>query len=479
MSTKLNNLTEAYRLFLSSLRVTTTSDDLLIQDIDDIQTQIMVDSKPVALPTDNIVNNYTDGIVVFHPLCENLLLGESPVLQETRNLVMEFLNDYALKLIDSILSIAIDETLVSELTPKQLDFIRCAAGADSTSLKNWRAVMRRADTRGSSNRVLTIYLKRGAMLGGSKHKRVANVTFNLLSTIDDGELTLFGAKIRKSDAKLYSKIIRTIFGNVDEEDGYSASSDSLTAPYFESLIRAYHNVLKDMNAVSWNLRKPIEQSTGRKLHVNDEFMDELKDIREYRDVLPTMPLNDGDRNSRREDEVNAQQPQQQQQHVENTTDAVNKLAAQGSPFYNQNVSVDTQPQQQQMPVQQPQFNAPQPPVQNNPFTTPPQQGSQFPSLQEQLAGVPLGGYVAPAQGAFPSYMNPYQQPQQQQFNPQMNPYAQQMMMQNPNPNMPQQWQQQPQQWPQQQNWQQPQQAWGQQQPQPYGFGQPSPFGFPR
>ena len=93
MSTKLKDLTEAYRQFLASINVTTQSDDLLIQDIDGLQSQVMVDSKPLALPTEAIVNNYSDSIVVFHPICENLLLGESPVIHETRMLIMEFLND--------------------------------------------------------------------------------------------------------------------------------------------------------------------------------------------------------------------------------------------------------------------------------------------------------------------------------------------------------------------------------------------------
>ena len=199
MSTKLKSLTEAYRQLLASINVTPQSDDLLVQDVDGLQTQVMIDSKPVALPTETIVNNYSDSIVVFHPLCENVLLGESPVIQEFRNLIMEFLNDYVLQLVDSILSIAVDEELISELTPKQVEFIRCAAGADSTSLKNWRSVVRRADTRGSSNRVLTIFLKRGGTYKGGKHKRVANVNFNIMTPIDNGDLTLFGAKVRKSD----------------------------------------------------------------------------------------------------------------------------------------------------------------------------------------------------------------------------------------------------------------------------------------
>lgn len=483
MSNKLKSLTEAYRQILASINVTPRSDDLLVQDIDGLQTQVMIDSKPVALPTEAIVNNYSDSIVVFHPLCENVLLGESPVIQEFRSLIMEFLNDYVLQLVDSILSIAVlsssaDDSVINDLTPKQVEFIRCTAGADATTLKNWRSVMRRADTRGSSNRVLTIFLKRGGMYRGSKHKRVANVNFNIMTPIDDGELTLFGAKVRKSDVKLYGRILRAIFDNLDDEDGYSAASDSLTAPYFESLIKSYHNVLRDLNSVAWLMRKPIEQTTGRKMHVNDDFMDAFKDLSAYRDILPTMPLNDGDRNKRREEEnAGAADPAPL---PTNSISGVTSMANQGNPYYDQSISVETLPQ---LPVQQPQFNTP-PPMQQpqlNPNQSPANTG--FPSLQEQLAGVPLGGYpVNQPQTPYPAYMNPYAQQANQMpmqgMNPyaqpqQMNPYAQPQMM---NPYAQPQMQQMPPGYGQPMNQMAPQQ-FGQQMPQQ--FGQPqTPFGFP-
>lgn len=486
MSTKLKDLTEAYKLLLASVNVVTQSDDLLVQDIDDMKTQVMVDGRPLALPTDNIVNNYSDSIVVFHPICENLLLGESPVLQEFRMLIMEFLNDYALNLVDSILSIAVDEQLVSELKPTQVEFMRCTAGADATSLSNWRSVMRRAGTRGSANRLLTIFLKRGAMYNGNKHKRVANVNFNILDKIEDGGSTLFGAKVRKNDLKVYNRILTKIFDKVEEEDGYSAYSDSLTAPYFESLVKAYHNVLEDLNSVSWNLRKPIEQSTARKLHVNTDFMDALSDIRKYRDVLPTMPLNDGDRNTRRED-TQAEDNAGQTVIPTNSPQDVNKMANQASPYYDQpqSVTIQQQPPQQAAPVQQPQFNAPQPQMQQPPQMQPTMnngnrpQNNGFPTLQEQLNGAPLSGYVAPQPGAIPPWMNPYQtqgnqMPQGMPYNPMQQQYPQNYQQPQFQQQMPQNFQPQfQQQYPQnyQQQFQQPQQ---------FGFpNQQSPYGFPQ
>ena len=454
MSIAVNDLAGAYRNLLASINVEPQSDDLLVQSLDGVDKQVMVEGKPLALPTNDIVNNYSDSLVVFHPLCENMLLGESPVLQELRALIMDFLNDSILRIVDAVLSIAIDEDLMATLSPTQIEFMRSASGADATSLKNWRAVMRRAESRASSNRVMTIFLKRGAELENETYKRVAIVNFNLYQELTDGKLSVFGAKLRKADTKVYTKILEAIFEDIYIVDKYSVGSNSMTAPYFEALINAYHGVLKTMNGPTWNLRKPIEQSTGTRLHVKDDFMESFKDLMKYRDVLPTMPLNDGDRQSRREEDAKAKATHNATPIPVHELPGVSSLARQSTPYY-EPMSVTTQepvqqPEYNQQPVQQPQFNQQQNIPQQNVAST------KFPTLEEQLAGVPMGGYTgAPAfapQGIYPQAMYQQQQPIPAYYNQGMGQMNPNMFQQGfPQPSNPGYQQQQP--FPQ---WQQPQ-----------------------
>ena len=465
MSIAVNDLAGAYRKLLGSIGVTPQSDDLLIQSIDGIDKQVLVEGKPLALPTSDIVNNYSDSIVLFHPLCENLLLGESPVLQEFRQLVMDFLNDLILKTIESVLCIAVDESVMAELSPTQVDFMRSTAGADLNTLKNWRAIMRRAESRGSSHRVITIFLKRGSDINGEMQKRVAIVNFNIYQELTSGNLQIFGTKIRKVDAKVYTKIFEAIFENIFTIDEYSSGSNALTAPYFDALVSAYHKVLKSINSVTWNLRKPIKQVNNLELHVKDEFMELFKDLMKYRDVLPTMPLNDGDRQTRREEDAKAKMETTNKPIPANELPGVSQLTRQSNPYYEPMTTVVTQEIEQ--PVNQPVYNQPV-----NPFGQPQQQQppvvNNFPSLQEQLAGAPMGGYgnIPPQmhnnftmppgmqQGwGQPQQMQPqgWGQPQPQHFwNPQANQQFQGQQMQ------PQGWGQQQ---PMQQGWGQPQRQW--------------------
>ena len=432
MSKKLEAMTEAYRLLLASIDVVPQSDDLLVQDIDDMKTQVLVDGKPLALPTDKIVNNYSDSMVVFHPLCENLLLGESPVLQELRDLIMESLNNLIVQTIDSILMIAVDDNF-EDLTPNQIEFMRCTAGTDNTTLKNWRSIARRIDARSTANRAVTIFLKRGATFKGSKRKRVANVNFNLYNKLDQNSATVIGAKVRKTDLKVYAAIFEAIFKHIgDDDEYYSAGTDALIAPYFTVLVESYYKVLKDINSVTWLLRKPLEKISGRKLHVNDDFMGHLENLQQYRDVLPVMPLNDGDRNLNRDEEQNRNSNSDPlPTNTVNNQQSITNMAQQTNPYYDTPVVADMVINQE--PVQSPQFNQQiQQPIQQ-PMN---QQSNVFPSLEAQLSGVPLGG-MPQGNGFMNPYaqqqpMNPYAQMQQQPMNPYyqqqpMNPYNQMQM----------------------------------------------------
>lgn len=407
MSKSVSELSAAYEKMLAAIGVTPKSDGILVQTIDGVEKQIRIDGKPLALPIKSIVDNYSEDIVVFHPLSESTLLGESPVIQELRQLTMDSLNYLTASVIDAVLSIALDESIMSELSPTQTEFMRATANCDATTLKNWRAIIRRLDPRAPQARLLTIFLKRGAELNGTKYQRAGIVNFNLYGDLIEDVTNIMGVKIRKNDVKVYRSILEAIFDDIDDPDHYSVGSNSSLAPYFDALLNSYHKVLKSLNAVSWNLKKPIRLATSSNLHVSDEFMVPFKNMVEFRDTLPIMPYNDGDRQPRRQDEQSQQQPQQHHQPAPPPpppAPPVQQTQVSNSPYY------------QAPPQQQQNFQQPAPVTTPNYNTAPaqqPQTQQGFPTINEQLAGVPLSGQQAnPYATAFtqPAYQqpNPYQ-----------------------------------------------------------------------
>lgn len=309
MSNKINTLSAAYAKLLNAIGITEQSNGLLVQKLPKSpEKEVLVNELPLILPKQDNVRNPDPSTVIFHPLSENLLLGESPVIQELRGLMMDYLHDLILSTVECMLQIAIDPNAVKELSPTQIEHLKCTADLDEKTLENWKAIMRKTDSRRSTNRVLTLYLKRGGQLNGKDYKRAAIVNFNLYQELVSGKFNVYDVKLRKKDCTIFAKVLETIIDDIAIQDKYSVGSDSLVAPYFDVLVRAYAGILKTINGPLWNFRKPIEQLKGSSLHTKDDFSEHFTDLLQYRDIIPPLPFNDGDRNEKRDGKLVQEQP---------------------------------------------------------------------------------------------------------------------------------------------------------------------------
>lgn len=387
MAATVQDLAKLYSTLLSAIGVEAKADGSLHQVLDGDEQPFIVKGLQVYLPTNEVVTNYNDSLAVFHPIGESLIKGESPMLQGLRNLAMRYLTFVILNTIDAVLTLAVDNSAVSQLNPSQIEWLKCANGADETTLKNWKSIMRRIDPT-TPNRVITIFLKRGAELGdGHKFARVAIVNFNLYNELLERKNQVYGVRVRKSDINVFVNIFEAIFENINVQDHYSRGSDSNVAPYLLAMIEAIDAVIKPLNKVNWMFRKPFKQIKSYDLHREADFMKEFKNVMQYRDVLPFMPLNDGDDNERRDAQERAAEsippaaPPQAYQHPQATV-------------------TSHVPPQQTAPITQPDYNAGA--QQDN--TVRQQQAvksawDNYPTAQQQLSG--MGGFGQPGFGAQP------------------------------------------------------------------------------
>lgn len=366
MSDKLNALRDMYSGYLNGLGFTVSSNGAIGKMDSDMGVEPMVvDDKSVMFPVDDVLNNPPESAVIFHPICENILLGESPVIRELKLLTMEDIQNKIVDLITALLKISQDPEIIEGLTPTQVEWLKCTNGADATTLKNWQSLVRRLEVRGSSNRVVTIFTKRGTELNGIMYKRLAVVGFNLYEALEKDNV-VYGVKFRKSDIATLKSIFQAIFEDIDETDAYTVGSNSAVAPYFHALAKAHANVVEATNSVAWRFRKWIEKSIGKNLHQDLNYMVSLETLDAYRDALPPLPYNDGDRKEKREQKVAEQQ----------------QVAPPVQPVPQQPVYQTAPPP----PPVQPMQPIPQTPVYQQPVPQQPvQPQNKFPTLQEQIA----------------------------------------------------------------------------------------------
>lgn len=307
---KINSLSNAYGALLSAININPDNNGNLNRSITpEYMEPVVVEGKFLQLPNENNTRNPVEDIVLFHPLSENVLLGESPVIKELRASMMDCLHNLILEAVDAILKISQDAPTVAGLTPNQTEVLKCASGADETTIKNWKAIMRRAESRGSVNRVLTLFLKRGASIDETTYKRAGIVTFNIYDELNSGKNTVYGVKVRKGDIAIYAKVLETIIEDIQSVDKYSVGTNSDIAPYFDALVKTYAHVIKTINRITWLLRKPIKDLKGYDLHIKDDFSELFNDLSQWKNILPPQPYNEGARTKEAEKKIEQQNAQ--------------------------------------------------------------------------------------------------------------------------------------------------------------------------
>lgn len=266
--------------------------------------------KRLAIPTDFVMQHLYEGnIVPFHPLSEVIVMGQSTVIQTTRQIVNASLTQ---KILSTMLGICTGISKQVTMTAKQTDFVKNLEKVDEKTVKALIKLIDVIDSE-SPNRLINVFLKHGGILHDVQYKRICTVNFPLYQELLEAEDTVYGVKMRKQDVRILRTLLETIFPNIDTPNYYSYGTDTLVCPYFIALLGGFKNVVTELNRVSYKFKKIIEEYTGTIPHVNVDFIDEIGDGTIFKDIIPPLDYNRGTDKGQKEDTGNAQAPQPVQQ----------------------------------------------------------------------------------------------------------------------------------------------------------------------
>ncbi len=255
---------------------------------------VMVDDLPLVLPTPDRLKNSAllKGVVAFHPLSENIIRGESPVLRKLRTAIVARLTNTALMLTLHMLEIAADVDYQSKLKVKEAEFLRCVPNGDEKLLNAFAKVADSVTPEGD-NRFMRLYFKRGGMWKGEKYSRVAVVNFPLIEALEEDSKTLFGVKMRVADKTQLKALFEHILpGSLQPEDHYSYGSSNKCAPYFDALMGSYLLIANALNKHIKLLKKHLDNY--EELLIDTSWADQLNNLEALSLEIPPLPGNEGE-----------------------------------------------------------------------------------------------------------------------------------------------------------------------------------------
>lgn len=308
-------------------------------------TPVHVNGKRLVLPTQfHLGDPNKENKILFHPLSENILRGESEVITKLRSVLTIKLNYTIASTIAGLLDIAASVAEHKRLTPDQSVMLSVAKDADETMMAAFTQLCMKCVAGDNDSSFVKFYLKRAGVVKGKKYSRAGIISFPFYEELKKEKDSYFGVKLRKKDRATFLAMMEYVLPNIDTEEAYNRGSDSEIAPFFDALMKTFVGVASNLNDVLELFKNKIDGAellitSSDWVEVFDNLSCMLPEIRK----IPMQAGNEGE--AKKAESVQATAPAGQLAYIP-------PQAAAPQPLY-QPAPVQPQQWQQQQHIPQP------------------------------------------------------------------------------------------------------------------------------
>lgn len=246
-----------YESILRTAHLTCSADGYVSRKLLGDPEPALIKGKRLVLPTPDHLAK-TDNEVRFHPLSENILRGESEVLEFFRSALNIRMNYTLSLLVYQMMVIGTSPAVHKKLSPDQSLFLSKVKNADEKTLEVLQRLMKAMPYNQTQKAFVSIYLKKGGVVGDRKYMRAGIVTFPLYNELVKGELEVYGVKMRVKDRDSIRALLEYMFPNIDKVGSYSRGSDSQVAPFLDALMKSVMSLASPLNDLVELYKKHID-----------------------------------------------------------------------------------------------------------------------------------------------------------------------------------------------------------------------------
>ena len=286
---------DLYKAVLEAVGATINEDGLVSMIVPgDDPVPVNVNDKRLAMPTDKLLNqgafNPDGGLIAFHPMCENVVLDTSPVLDKLEKSMIFRLTYVLRELIMQLTAVAADSKQHKKLKMAAHGLLSALPSADEKTREAFFDAMERTSVVGSK-KLITLYTRKGGTYAGEKVSRLGRFYPSIMDHLDEKERTLLGVKLRKADVPAFAALIQYLLPDFRDPDQYAAPSNSQVAPTFQALLKTYAKVAKQLNKMV--ALHADHLSNADSLMIDVDWLEHVQDLSKYRELIPVLPGNDG------------------------------------------------------------------------------------------------------------------------------------------------------------------------------------------
>ena len=267
----------------------------------------LVNGKQLVIPTSDMLRKFkSEDNIVFHPLSEDIIKGESPVISKLKYTINIRLNIATGILVQSLLNLVDSPEYHSSLTPEQSELLYAIKDIDDKTVKNFTSFMMKEVNDKEDRLFVYNYLKRAGVVKDKKYARAAVITFPFYQSLVKGEKY----KFRTKDIDAYLAIFRFIYPEIDDHDGYNYGSDSDVAPFFDALMMSSFKMADRLNELTERYKKFIDNYESILFNLN--WVDSFSCLENFKNEIRSIPTATTIEAPQEASQPSIQQPQYQQ-----------------------------------------------------------------------------------------------------------------------------------------------------------------------
>lgn len=294
----MKNINDVYKSVLDTAGLKSDEDGFIsVQLAKTEKKPALIKGKRLVLPTDSQLRMADfSNRVVFHPLSESILRGESEVLTYFRETFIKRLNFIVGYSAISLLDLAVSTAEHPRLTPEQTAFLVKVREADEETVRRIQKITEAMMLGDSSRAFVHMRVQKNGTVKNKMHRRVGLVYFPFYEEIKKVPAPkepneIYGVKLRKADRETFIALMEYIFPRIGQSDEWMFPSDSEIAPSFEALMKSIIAVGDPVNTMMDLFKDYISGSED--LYINGEWEEDCKDLNALLPQIRMIPMQPG------------------------------------------------------------------------------------------------------------------------------------------------------------------------------------------
>lgn len=287
----MNKLEKIYNSILNFADCTVNQAGYIQTKVGKETVNIIIDGKDLVFPTTEQLRNPQPNTVVFHPLMENELGGESPIVARLRELIFLKFNKVTAALIHDLISIVNSTELHKHLTGASKDILYQQIPINQGSSKAFSAICK-SEAANFGKLFVGGWLRKGGTINSRTYSRAGIVNFYLYNKLkDDSYIAELPKGVRKDDPNCFRKLLKFIYPNIETPSSYCEGSDSRVAPFFDALMKTAKTIANDLQTVLDNYREHLTDAA--EYSFDSEWVEDMANLESLRGqiaLIPSMPV---------------------------------------------------------------------------------------------------------------------------------------------------------------------------------------------